>query len=102
MPTSGAPCRRRSTRPAPPVATRRRIRGATETVLSSVREAQRDAGRLAPYAGPDVRGALRLPAGTPRWPGSGDQWAAPEQLTTVLGEQLSLDADSSLEPVPPK
>ena len=79
-----------------------RIRGATETVLSSVREAQRDAYRLAPYAGPDVRGALRLPAGTPRWPGSTDQWAAPEQLTTVLGEQLSRGADGPLEPVPPE
>ena len=77
-----------------------RINGATGTVLSAIREAQRDARRLAPYAGPDVRGALRLPAGTPRWPGSSDQWTSPEQLTATLGDQLTRDADISLDPVP--
>jgi len=77
-----------------------RIRSANSAVLSAVREAQRDARRLAPYAGSDVRGALRLPAETPRWPGSVEQWTDPEDLTTALAEQLSKDTDASVHPLP--
>ena len=77
-----------------------RIDGASRAVLSAVREAQRDARRLAPYAGSDVRGALRLPAGTPRWPGSAEQWTDPENLTSALEEQLWRDAPVDLRPLP--
>jgi len=77
-----------------------RILSANRAVLSAVQEAQRDARRLAPYAGSDVRGALRLPAGTPRWPGSAEQWRDPEQLTTALGEHLSTDPHADLHPLP--
>jgi uncharacterized protein (TIGR02680 family) len=77
-----------------------RIHGATGTVLATIREAQRDARRLAPYAGPDVRGALKLPPGTPRWPGSSDQWATPEDLTTRLGEEISQNAAAVVAPLP--
>ena len=77
-----------------------RIRSANTAVLSAVREAQRDARRLAPYAGADVRGALRLPAETPRWPGSAEQWSDPEDLTTALAEQLSKDPDAGVHPLP--
>ena len=77
-----------------------RIRSANSAVLSAVREAQRDARRLAPYAGSDVRGALRLPAETPRWPGSAEQWSNPDDLTTALGEQLSKNPDASVHPLP--
>ncbi len=76
-----------------------RIQGTTQALHGAITEAQRDAGRLAPYAGPEVRGALRLPTGTPRWPAE-EQWESPAGLTASLVQRMSGDANTVVRPLP--
>ena len=75
--------------------------GATAALISAVTEAHHDSRRLAPYARPDIRDVLRLPATIPAWPTATEQWPDPVAMTADRSATLLDDPDVPIHPLPP-
>lgn len=70
-----------------------RAEGAGTELTNAVVETHADSRRLAPYARPDFRKVLRLPATVPAWPTAAEQWLDPVAMTADLVVALAEDVD---------